>query len=191
MADLTDEKLAQMIESSKSQPEGMWYVSRILPILEELQRRRAADAKPALILPEETPEPPDPVYSIDMPDLVKQSREVTYHRCAGNVLNDAIRIVPIGNPTAGGACATYDVIIGEKISTLRFQVGDPRKEIDADVSNEALLAIVQHRLEGFQSGPFACQENGSALSHVRSALDFIHHRTQERAARGVEGKAVV
>ena len=55
------------------------------------------------------------------------------------------------------------------------------------VSNEALLAIVEHRLQGFQSGDYACRENALALTQVQQAMHWLHHRTRERVARGVEG----
>ncbi len=53
------------------------------------------------------------------------------------------------------------------------------------VTNEVLLAVVIDRLEGFQAGPFACEYNRLALEHARSALAFLHARSQERANRGV------
>lgn len=54
-------------------------------------------------------------------------------------------------------------------------------------TNEALLAIVAHRLRCFQAGPFPCKDNDRALAHVEWALEHLHARTRERMARGVEG----
>jgi len=54
------------------------------------------------------------------------------------------------------------------------------------VTNEALLAIVIDRLEGFQAGPFACDENQLALDSAKASLEFLKMRTKERQARGVE-----
>ena len=56
------------------------------------------------------------------------------------------------------------------------------------VTNEVLLAIVIDRLEGFQSGPFACDGNQKALDACRASLEALHERTRERLARGVENK---
>jgi hypothetical protein len=55
------------------------------------------------------------------------------------------------------------------------------------ISNEVLLTIVEDRLKGFQSGPYACRENALALTHVQDAMHWLHHRTRERVQRGVEG----
>ena len=56
------------------------------------------------------------------------------------------------------------------------------------VTNEVLLAIVIDRLEGFQAGPFACEENQNALDAARLSLETLHSRTRERLNRGVENK---
>lgn len=59
------------------------------------------------------------------------------------------------------------------------------------ITNEALLAIVIDRLECFQKGPFRCDDNEVALDYARSALAALHRRTEEREARGVEGRHVL
>lgn len=56
------------------------------------------------------------------------------------------------------------------------------------VTIEGLLEICRDRLEGFQSGPFACEANAEALKAIHEALRHLYQRTAERAARGVEGK---
>jgi hypothetical protein len=50
-----------------------------------------------------------------------------------------------------------------------------------------LLAILLDRLEGFQSGKFACHDNQIALDHIQSARLWLHKRTMDRVTRGVEG----
>jgi hypothetical protein len=55
------------------------------------------------------------------------------------------------------------------------------------ISIEALLAIVEDRLLGFQSGQFSCRENSIALTKVQEALLWLAKRTRDRVARGVEG----
>lgn len=70
---------------------------------------------------------------------------------------------------------------------LEFQHG-PIKEVGVNgITNEVLLAVVADRLEGFQSGPYACEENAAALKSVKLAQDFLHQRTRARVDRGVEG----
>ena len=70
---------------------------------------------------------------------------------------------------------------------IRFQQGPIGEAGVNGLTNEALLAIVADRLEGFQRGEFACHENQQALSHVREALAWLEKRTRERVRRGVEG----
>lgn len=70
---------------------------------------------------------------------------------------------------------------------LPFQHGPIREAGPNGLTNETLLAIVRDRLEGFQRGPLACEENALALIGVCSALDWLDRRTAEREARGVEG----
>lgn len=72
-----------------------------------------------------------------------------------------------------------------------FQRG-PIKEVGVNgVTNEALLALLIDRMEGFQSGQFACETNAYALSGLRLAMDAFKLRTKQRVARGVEGTNVV
>lgn len=72
-------------------------------------------------------------------------------------------------------------------TTIRFQKG-PVKEAGVNgLTNEALLAIVQHRLLGFQSGPYQCMENGQAIYHIHRALDMLESRTKHRVVDGTEG----
>jgi hypothetical protein len=59
------------------------------------------------------------------------------------------------------------------------------------ITNEVLLAIVADRLRGFQSSPYACQENAEALECTEAALRRLHDRTRAREARGVEGTHTV
>lgn len=115
----------------------------------------------------------------------------------GNEANDALEITA-DDRTHGNANHIYtiDLVGGAPGSggwkcELRFQRG-PIKETGVNgITNEALLAIVADRLEGFQSGPYACEENAKALIHVMGALDVLHERTAARVARGVEGTHTV
>lgn len=130
-------------------------------------------------------------------------REVTTHH--GNHLNDAIKITAFGEPGPGGACLRYRACVpminpveqhvkensarARTYCDVNFQNGNPADEING-ISNEALLAIVLDRLQGFQSGPFACEKNKWAMVCVEDALQTLKSRTAERQERGVEGQQI-
>ena len=57
--------------------------------------------------------------------------------------------------------------------------------------HEDLLAIVIHRLQGFQSGDYACMETAKALTHLELALQALAARTVDRQARNVDGTSLV
>jgi hypothetical protein len=116
-------------------------------------------------------------------------RMLSSHRVTG--LNEKIRIEVLDNPGPGGACHTYRVSVDEETcvysQVLEFQNG-PIQEVGVNgISVEALLAIVEDRLIGFQSGQFSCRENAVALTKVQEALMWLGKRTRDRLARGVEG----
>lgn len=70
---------------------------------------------------------------------------------------------------------------------IDFQQG-PIAEVGVNgIHNEQLLAIVIDRLEGFQAGPFPCEENAIALEYLYGAMLELSARTAGRIARGVEG----
>lgn len=130
-------------------------------------------------------------------------REITTHR--GSSLNDGLQVQAIDEPGPGGASRRYKVWPSEihtfapendpkrhnrlagAVCDIRFQDGNPAQGVNG-ISNEALLAIVEDRLKGFQSGPFACDTNAMALSSVQAALAVLKARSAERIARGVEGE---
>lgn len=128
-------------------------------------------------------------------------RELTSHKVNG--LNEAIDILVLDEPGDGGANHQYrlatidqpddpipDGRFGHKATdrgVVRFQNG-PIKEAGVNgISNEALLAIVEDRLKGFQSGKFACRENALALTKIQEAMQWLHFRTRDRVSRQVEG----
>jgi hypothetical protein len=125
-------------------------------------------------------------------------RELTSHRVSG--LNEAICIGVLDPPGPGNASHKYvmfvpnDVVNQELNASLSqeitFQQGPIKEAGPNGFSNEALLAIVEDRLAGFESGPYACEENAAALNHVREAMKSLHQRTLKRVARGVEGTSV-
>ena len=72
-------------------------------------------------------------------------------------------------------------------ATIHFQHGPIVENGVNGITNEALLAVVADRLRGFQSGRFACRENGEALTKIEEAMHWLQQRTIQRQRRGVEG----
>lgn len=94
------------------------------------------------------------------------------------------------DPNAGNASHTYGIQYGgpSAVCGIQFQHGPRGVEgSTAGVFDDDLLAIVQDRLEGFQSGPFACTENQVALDAVRAAREALGLRVARRISQGVLG----
>ena len=116
-----------------------------------------------------------------------------------NGLNELITIRVMDKPGAGGARHHYKLQLRRpgltpketgplvKECSIEFQKGAIGESGPNGWSNEALLAIVAHRLTCFQSGPFACEENAKAQQHVHKAMAALNSRTQRRVAAGTEG----
>lgn len=73
------------------------------------------------------------------------------------------------------------------VLSILFQNGPIPQVGNNGVTIEALLALCAHRLEGFQAGPFASQDNEDALAGVLAAMEALQRRTRNRIARQVEG----
>lgn len=128
------------------------------------------------------------------------AREITTHKVNG--LNEALTLEVTDEPGQGGANHAYLVswpqqnpyIPEESVPYhcyIKFQQGPIQEAGVNGLSNEVLLAIVIDRLEGFQSGAYACDSNARALQSVENALFELHARTLERTTRGVEGTSQV
>jgi len=100
----------------------------------------------------------------------------------------ANKITVMDEPGAGGACHRY-LVSKDHVSLcyVKFQEGPVGEFGVAGCQNEDLLAIVIDRLECFQAGPYACEENEKALKKIREGLAWLRHRTADRIRRGVEG----
>lgn len=73
------------------------------------------------------------------------------------------------------------------VNLVSFQNG-PINEVGVNgQTHEAYLAILIHRLEGFQSGKYSCHDNQVALDHLEAARMWLQKRTIDRMNRGVEG----
>lgn len=97
------------------------------------------------------------------------------------------------DPKAGNASHTYGIQTGgpADITKIQFQHGARGEEgSTAGVFDDDLLAIVQDRMEGFQSGPFACDENQGCLDAIKAARAALGIRVARRMAKGVLGKNV-
>jgi len=126
------------------------------------------------------------------------SRELDRHKT--NPCNRQIEI-QAGEKGVGGAPIRYDIFGPRKDwgqggmipsfgLNMKFQQGNPADGVNG-LTNEVLLAIVEDRLMGFQSGQFACEENNAALLAVQAAQSALNIRTANREARGVEGTHTV
>lgn len=108
-----------------------------------------------------------------------------------DVSNDENELDIVVMDASGQGNANHEYNINhdnETVLRVSFQNGPILENGVNGVTNEALLAIVKDRLEGFQSGPYACQANLSALDGINAALAALLHRTKDRIARGVEGR---
>lgn len=124
------------------------------------------------------------------------NREVVKTLSAGNEgsVNPNLQVQVLDEPGVGGASHHYAVVLkrdkepDETVTEVRFQKGAIQEAGINGSTNEAVLAIVIDRLEGFQKGQYASDDTEMALQHCRAALNALERRTKERAARGVEGK---
>ena len=131
---------------------------------------------------------------------------LTHHQ--SNEANSRLTITAQGEPGSGNAYHLYSIEGFDTTSnpddpflarygapglhtTVLFQNG-PIKEVGVNgITHEALLAILIHRLEGFQAGLYKSEDNEMALNHLKDALHCLNLRTQKRVARGVEGTHTV
>lgn len=120
-------------------------------------------------------------------------RVIETHKVGG--VDSRLRIEVMDGPGEGGACHQYvvkeDVPPNQETTmpayVVKFQKGPVKENGLNGITQEVLLAIVKDRLEGFQSGDFACELNQIALDHVNEALAALQQRTRDRVARNVEG----
>jgi hypothetical protein len=99
---------------------------------------------------------------------------------------------------AGNANHEYIIVTDPKgceqnhrpLTEINFQNGPIKENGINGIHNEDLIAIVIDRLDGFQSGEYACQDNADAATCLSNALAYLRKRTDARKARGVEGTSV-
>lgn len=109
-------------------------------------------------------------------------------------LDNSIAIDVLDEPGDGGACHEYRLSVTNTAggphppeTRLTFQNGPLLVAGNNGISVESLLAVVIDRLEGFQSGKFACESNQAALDSTRGALHALLSRREDRQRREVLG----
>ena len=112
------------------------------------------------------------------------------------------RVVANDEPGHGNACHKYSIQDTREVkpespkgvgiyAQIQFQDGPIKENGVNGIHNEDLLVIVMDRLEGFQSGDYACPENDMAIECLKDALHNLNRRTYHRQNRGVEGTSKV
>jgi len=123
-------------------------------------------------------------------------RYIKSHKVEGAATE--IDILVTDEPGHGGANHSYlihgfeeennpSLILGHDGIQILFQNGPVGESGMNGLTNESLIAVVIDRLEGFQSGPYACEDNQEALLSLYQAMLALQRRTVERVARQVEG----
>ena len=126
------------------------------------------------------------------------SRYLTGHQV--NPANDVLKIAVTDERGHGGANHAYVVgpvewtrnpslpaLLQDNETAIVFQNG-PINEFGVNgLTHEVLLAILIDRLQGFQAGQYASNDNQVALEALCVAQLALQRRTRERMARGVEG----
>lgn len=123
-------------------------------------------------------------------------RALTSHKVNG--CNEELVVAVTDEPGAGGANHCYNIAYDsgdgsphKQITFLNFQNGPIREAGVNGITHEVLLAILEDRLRGFQSGKYGCLENQAALEHIQAAQKILKSRTEKRLARNVEGTMAV
>jgi hypothetical protein len=124
-------------------------------------------------------------------------RTLTEHIVQGDAANHQLKITVADEPGPGGANHRYEITGftvapgSREVPPVRcmilFQKGAIKESGVNGLTQEALLAILADRLRSFQAGPYACEENQSALLFIENALTTLQARTRRRIAAGTEG----
>ncbi len=90
-----------------------------------------------------------------------------------------------GNP-AGGVTSGRGITISWQNGPLGRIHSDERQEPNGAFV-ETVIAAAMGRIQFYQDGKFACDENASAIGHLRRALEELENRTARRVAAKTEG----
>lgn len=63
------------------------------------------------------------------------------------------------------------------------------RTVNDGTTNEEVLRVLINRLQ-FLNGKFPCRENAIVITKLEESLMWLEKRTQDRHARGVEGKQI-
>lgn len=86
------------------------------------------------------------------------------------VTEDLSTAIPVKRFTI--TCATT----GKAVQSIEFHSGPMGNGVNG-VLMEDLLKCVLLRLDGFQQGPYACNENAEAMEHIQKAMRALDTRT--------------
>lgn len=124
------------------------------------------------------------------------SRAINSHHV--NECNENLKISAIDDPGPGGANHKYLISSPSNpgmndgvYCELNFQNGGIKEVGTNGITHESLIAVCIDRLECFQKGKYACEENEKALTYLKQAADALNSRTKKRVDRGVEGTMTV
>lgn len=106
------------------------------------------------------------------------------HTDKNGVYVNAISQLADGTPVEGHV---YTFGAGTTAGSIEFQRGPVKENGVNGLTNEALLAVVLHRLGVLNRPPYNCRENALAITKIEEALHWLDHRTKAREVRGVEG----
>ena len=88
-----------------------------------------------------------------------------------------------GNPTGGNVVGT-----GFTISWQNGPLGRGENRVEPNGAFvEDVIDAARQRIQFFQDGKFACDENRAALSYLNLALEALDSRTARREAANIEG----
>jgi hypothetical protein len=109
------------------------------------------------------------------------------HRLAESLVIEADPI----DPALGGASHHYVVSLeGAQLARIQFWHGSRHEPGSLPgILDTVLLAIVIDRMRCFERGPLACPTNREVLDYCDAALRALKSRADDRARRGVLGKA--
>ncbi|MFA7279129.1 MAG: hypothetical protein WC100_03445 [Sterolibacterium sp.] len=144
-------------------------------VFEAAYKPLAADTTAPEADPDALPVHPDSIH-----------RQIETHKT--NECNSALEIFVLDGPGPGNACHKYLISGGKYVNcAIEFQNGAIKEVGTNGVTHEALCAVLIDRLEGFQAGKYACDENAMALEYIREALGILQSRTKRRVVAGIEG----
>ena len=116
---------------------------------------------------------------------------LTAHQTPGLPENIIVASVPKPVPAPKDVNSLVKITVVEQGKQYTVEgIGSGTKVNFNDVTEEALIAILIDRLEGFKvSGYNVYDEN--AVADLQKALGWLKQRTRDRVARGVEGTRAI